>query len=71
MFVCQTVYLLSFAVVDVIILVFLPHVTVTNKNKLGSKVLRQWPINLYTSLMMIHKITPSVDLNYSLKRVDT
>ena len=25
--------------------------------------IRQWPINSYTLLMMIHKITPSVDYN--------
>ena len=29
-------------------------------NNLG---IRQWPINLYTSPMMIHKIKPSVDYN--------
>ena len=27
----------------------------------GSKGKRQWPMNLCTSPMMIHKITPSVD----------
>ena len=27
----------------------------------GSKWMRQWPINLIKSLIVIHKITPSVD----------
>ena len=29
----------------------------------GSKGMRQWPVNWYLSLMMIHKINPSVDYN--------
>ena len=29
----------------------------------GYKWIRQWSINQYTSPMMIHKITPSVDYN--------
>ena len=37
----------------------------------GSKGIRQWPINRYTSPMMIPKITPSVDYNKQLKRLDT
>ena len=28
-----------------------------------SKGIRQWPINLCTSPMIIHKITPFIDLN--------
>ena len=35
----------------------------------GSKGIRQWPINWFTSLIMIHKI--SVDYNYWLKHLDT
>ena len=38
--------------------------------QLGSKGIRQWPINLFTS-PMINKITPFVDCNYCLKRLDT
>ena len=37
----------------------------------GSKGIRHWPINRCTSPMMIHKITPSVDLKKWLKRLDT
>ena len=37
----------------------------------GSKGIRQWLINLCTSLVMIHKFTPYVDLNYWFKRLDT
>ena len=36
-------------------------VVVCSNNNQGSKGIRQWPINWYTSLMIIHKITPSVD----------
>ena len=36
----------------------------------GSKGIRQLPINLCTSPMSIHKITPSVDYNW-LKRLNT
>ena len=46
----------------------------TNKQSIkgqGSKGVRQWPINSYTSPMIIHKITPSVDYNKWLKRLDT
>ena len=32
------------------------------KDLKGSKGIRQWPINRCTFLMMIHKITPSVNL---------
>ena len=42
-----------------------------NVNSQGSKGIRQWPINWGTSLMMIHKITTSVDYNKWLKRLDT
>ena len=37
---------------------------------LCEKGIRQWLINLCTSLMLIHKITPSVDYNLWLKRLD-
>ena len=37
----------------------------------GSKGIRQWPINWGTSPMWIHKITPSLDYNKWLKRLDT
>ena len=37
----------------------------------GSKRIRQWPINKYISSLMIHKITPSIDYNQWLKRLDT
>ena len=30
----------------------------------GSKGIRQWPINLCKSPMIMHKITPSVDYNW-------
>ena len=36
----------------------------------GSKGIRQWTINCCTSPMMTHKITPSVDNNKWLKRLD-
>ena len=36
-----------------------------------SKGIRQWPINWYTSIMMIHKITSNVDYNKWLKGLDT
>ena len=36
----------------------------------GSKGIRQWPINLSASTMMIRKITPAVE-NQWLKRLDT
>ncbi len=37
----------------------------------GSKGIWGWPINQFTSYMIVHKITPSVD-NYSwLNRLDT
>ena len=36
-----------------------------------SKWIRQWPINCYTFPMMILKITPSVDYNKWLKRLNT
>ena len=36
-----------------------------------SKGIRQWPINLCTSPMMIHKITPSLDYNWWFKHLDT
>ena len=32
---------------------------------------RQWQVHLSTSPMMTHKITPSVDYNLWLKRLDT
>ena len=32
---------------------------------------RQWSINLGTSTIIIHKITPSSDYNKWLKRLDT
>ena len=35
------------------------------------KGIRQWPIKFYTSPMIKHKITPFVDYNYWLKRLDT
>ena len=34
----------------------------------GSIGIRQWPIDSYTSLLMIHKITPSADENKWFKR---
>ena len=37
----------------------------------GSKGVRQWTINLCTSPMMIYKITPCVDINKWLKRLNT
>ena len=37
----------------------------------ASKGIRQRPINFCPSPMRIHKIIPSVDLNYRLKRFDT
>ena len=37
----------------------------------GSKGIRQWPLNRYTSPMMIHKITTFVDLKWWLKCLDT
>ena len=37
----------------------------------GSKWIRQWPINCYTSLNLIDKITRSVDYNLWLKRFGT
>ena len=36
----------------------------------ASKGIRQWPINLSSTSMILHKITPSVDYNQWLKRVD-
>ena len=36
-----------------------------------SKGIRQLPINLCTSTMIIHKITPSIDYNLWFKRLDT
>ncbi len=36
-----------------------------------SKEIRQWPINCRTSPLMTHKITPSVDLNQWLERLNT
>ena len=38
---------------------------------MGSKGIRQWLINLCTSPMIIRKITPSVDYNQWLNRLDT
>ena len=43
----------------------------TKENMQGSKGIRQWPINLCTSPMMIQKINPSVDYNCLLKRLET
>ena len=37
----------------------------------GSKGIRQWPINWNTSQIISHKITPFVDYNKWLKRLDT
>ena len=37
----------------------------------GSKGIRQWPMNWFTSPMMIHKITSSVDYNECFKCFDT
>ena len=37
----------------------------------GCKGIRQWPINYYISPKMIHKITPSINYNKLLKRLDT
>ena len=39
--------------------------------KTGDLKIRQWPINLCTSPMKIHQITPSEDYNQYLKRLDT
>ncbi len=39
------------------------------KNCQESKGTRQWPINLYTSPMITHKIPSYVDYNYWLKRL--
>ena len=36
----------------------------------GSKGIRQWPLNLCTSPMIMDKITPSVDQNYWFKRLN-
>ena len=36
----------------------------------GSKGIRQWPINLCTFAMIIQKLTPFVDYNQWLKRLD-
>ena len=36
-----------------------------------SKGIRQWSINWCISSIMIHKIIPSVDYHYMLKRLDT
>ncbi len=37
---------------------------------MGSKGIRHWPINWFTLPLMIHKIVPSGDYNYLLKRLD-
>ena len=41
------------------------------QTKQGSNGIRQWPIKRCTFPMLIHKITPSVDNRYWLKRLDT
>ena len=43
----------------------------TSHQKQGFKGIRQWSFIQYTSLMMIHNITPSVDDNKWRKRLDT
>ena len=42
----------------------------TTKNQ-ESKGIRQWPKKLYTSAMVINKITPPVVYNQRLKRLNT
>ena len=37
----------------------------------ASKWIRQWPLSLYTSSIIIHKINLSVDFNCWLKLLDT
>ena len=45
--------------------------TKPNSKLQGSAGIRQWTINLCTSLKMIHKILLSEDYNWWLKRLDT
>ena len=39
------------------------YVQISRVSKQGSKGIRQWQINQFTSSIIIHKITPSVDYN--------